>query len=65
MHVYVNHKEIATEAQNIAQLVDQLELPAQGVAVAVGNKLVRRTDWDSFALEEGAELTIIQAACGG
>ena len=65
MRVYVNNKEITTEAQNLAQLVTQLELPAQGVAVAVGNKLVRRVDWDAYVLDEDAQITIIKAACGG
>ena len=65
MRVHVNNKEITTEAQNLAQLVAQLELPAQGVAVAVGNKLVRRVDWEAYALNEDAQITIIKAACGG
>ena len=65
MRVNVNHKEISTEAQHLDELVAQLGLPAQGVAVAVGNKLVSRTDWAQFQLEEGAQLTIIKAACGG
>lgn len=65
MLVNVNHKEITTEAQNLGELVAQLELPSQGVAVAVGNKLVCRVDWDAFQLEEGAQITIIKAACGG
>lgn len=65
MRVNVNNREISTEAQNLGELVLQLELPSQGVAVAVGNKLVRRVDWDAFLLEEGARITIIKAACGG
>ena len=65
MLVNVNNKGVATEAQNLAQLVSQLELPAQGVAVAVGNKLVRRVDWENYMLEEGMQITVIKAACGG
>lgn len=65
MRVNVNNKEITTEAQNLAQLVAQLGLPAQGVAVAVNNRIVRRADWETCMLAEDVQITIIKAACGG
>ncbi len=65
MQVFVNNKEVATEATNLSELISQLGLPAQGVAAAVDNKMVPRTEWDSFALSEGAKVTVIKAACGG
>lgn len=65
MQVTVNHKEVQTDANNVEALVAQLGLPAQGVAVAVAGKLVRRADWAAYALAEGAEITIVKAACGG
>lgn len=65
MQITVNHKAMQTEAHNVEALVAQLQLPAQGVAVAVGGKLVKRADWADCPLAEGAEVTIIKAACGG
>lgn len=65
MQVFVNNKEVQTEAHTLSELIDQLDVPAQGVAAAVNNKLVPRTAWDGFALEEGAHVTVIKAACGG
>ncbi len=65
MQVFVNNKEVTTEATNLSELIAQLGLPAQGVAAAVDNKMVPRTEWSGFALGEGAKVTVIKAACGG
>ncbi len=65
MKIFVNAKETETEAGTLAALVDSLGLPAQGVAAALGTRMVPRTEWNSTPLEEGAKVTIIKAACGG
>lgn len=65
MKIKVNNKEVETAASSIAALVDELALPAQGVAVAVDNRMVPRAGWVDFALAEGMSLVIIKAACGG
>lgn len=65
MNITINNKETQTEAKTIAELAAQLALPAKGVAVAVANKMVPRAEWDSTALQEGANIVIIKAACGG
>lgn len=66
MKISVNNKE--TEMANgstLADLAAQLELPAQGVAIAVNNKMVPRTQWNDTILNENDSLVIIKAACGG
>lgn len=65
MQVFVNNKAVQTEATSLSGLIGQLGLPASGVAVAVSNKLVPRTGWEKFALAEGAQVTVVKAACGG
>lgn len=65
MKVLLNNKELQTEAQSIVELVEQLGLPLQGVAVAVAGKIVKRTDWAATPLSEGCQVTVIKAACGG
>lgn len=66
MKVQVNNKEVkATDASTITQLTEQLELPSQGIAIAVNNKMIPRTEWDGFVLHENDNLVIIKAACGG
>lgn len=65
MKIIVNGKETETNAANVGQLAQQLQLPAKGVAVAVNNKMAPRTAWDDTPLAEGAQVVIIKAACGG
>lgn len=65
MNLFFNNKEITTQAQTLQQMAVELSLPDKGVAVAVDNKMVPRTDWDSFQLSEGAHVTVIKAVCGG
>lgn len=65
MKVNVNGKETFTSAHTVAELIDELQIPGNGVAVGLGGKIVRRTEWDAQVLSEGAEVVIIKAACGG
>ncbi len=65
MKLFVNNKEMQTEATRLDALIASLGLPAVGVAAAVDNKLVPRAQWDTFELCEGAHVTVIKAACGG
>lgn len=65
MKVQVNSKEVETTTTTITQLTDELQLPTKGVAIAVNNQMIPRTQWDEFCLQENDCLVIIQAACGG
>ena len=64
MKVQVNNKEVEMTPAS-TQLAAQLELPAQGIAIAVNNKMIPRSEWEKFALQENDNLVVIKAACGG
>lgn len=49
----------------VADLVRELALPEKGVAIALQNRIVPRTQWEQQPLQEGDSLVIIKAACGG
>lgn len=63
--IYINRQERQTDAGTVAQLAASLELPERGVAVAVNNRIIPRPQWDSEALKEDDQVTIIKAAFGG
>lgn len=65
MKISVNNKETVTEVRNIAALAVELGLPSNGIAIAVDNKMVKRSEWENTTLEENAKVLIIKAACGG
>lgn len=66
MKIQVNNKEVEiSQESTLVQLTEQLQLPAQGVAIAVNNKMIPRAEWEQFVLHENDRLVIIKAACGG
>ena len=49
MKVQVNNKEVEIDsASTLTQLITKLELPSQGIAVAINNKMIPRTEWECF-----------------
>ena len=66
MKIVVNGKEMeVSENFTILQLITQLDITAQGVAVGLNNKLVSKQDWSNVVLQENDTLVVIKAACGG
>lgn len=65
MNVTVNNKPVETGASTLKELAVQLGLPEKGVAVAVSNKMVPRSEWENFAITEGVSIIVIRASCGG
>lgn len=66
MKLTVNSKE--TEVKDgctITELATQLALPEKGVAIAVNNKMIPRTEWAERILQPNDNLVVIKAACGG
>ena len=65
MRLRVNDKEVQTGASNLSLFFQEQNLPATGIAIAVNNRMVPRTEWDSYVLHEGDSILIIKAVCGG
>ena len=65
MKVTVNNKEVETQAQNLLQFSQELNLPATGVALAVDQQMVPRDKWGDFVMADGQKIIIIKAVCGG
>lgn len=65
MQIFINAKPTETQATDLQQLSLELNLPAKGIAVALSNRMIPRTEWASTPLCENAKIVIIKAACGG
>ena len=65
MKLIVNNKEVETTATHLLQFANELELPEQGVALAVDQRMIPRAQWGDFILAEGMNIIIIKAVCGG
>lgn len=53
------------DGQTLAQLMDEMQTPAQGTAVAVNGKVAKRADWADLTLKDGDDILVISAAYGG
>lgn len=65
MKLKVNDKEVETGATTLSQLSQEMSLPATGIAVAVNQRMIPRSNWDTHPLNEGDSIIIIKAVCGG
>jgi sulfur carrier protein len=66
MKVFINDKPQDTSAQTVAELVKELGLHEQSaIAIAIGEQVIPRSSWATFALTENVTLLIIRAAQGG
>ena len=61
MEVFINHSPVETDAATtLAELLMQ-----EGIAVAIDNKVVPRSEWPTTRLQAGTKITVIRAVCGG
>lgn len=53
------------DGQTVLDLAQNLSLPKNGVAIAISGKIVKKNEWGTTILNDGDELTIVNAAYGG
>ncbi len=66
MEVLVNNKLYAVQPETtVAALLQFIQFPTQGIAVAVNRSVVPRSDWAATTLSPADKVMIIQATQGG
>ena len=65
MDININNKKTSVTSTNLQELAQELNLPEKGVAIAISNQMIPRTEWANTPIAEGADVVIIKAACGG
>ena len=66
MQIQLNGQAHSLEAeQTLAQLIDDLGLSVDGVAVAINGEVIPRSDRKECVLKSGDRVEIIQAVGGG
>ena len=66
MKVFVNKKPIEVENQtNIEDLLELLKVNPSYCAVAIGESIVKKSQWQTTILKNEDNITIINATCGG
>jgi thiamine biosynthesis protein ThiS len=64
VHVNGEDKEIV-EGTLLAELITQLNLPVQRIAVELNRSVVRRPEWEKTVLREGDRVEIVHFVGGG
>ncbi len=67
MNVFINNKEHnLTQTKNLFEVLTDVNLISQrGIAVAVNNTVIPKSEWEKFQLKENDKITIITATQGG
>ena len=65
MKVILNGEEIITQATTLMELVHERALPTEGTAIALGTRIIRRTEWEHTPLGDAVQITLIRATQGG
>jgi sulfur carrier protein len=66
MNVIINNEPTQVDDRiSVARLIAEREAKTAGIAVAVNNAIVRRTDWEQHLLNPDDNIIIIKAAYGG
>lgn len=66
MKVTINHKEAeVAEGATLADVLAQHGLDGPGYASAIGMKVVRRDERATRVVQEGDDIIVIKAVCGG
>ncbi len=64
--ITVNGENHALDEQlTLRQLLDQLSMPAQGIAVAVDGTVLPKSRWDDTTVQNGWTIEILTAVQGG
>jgi sulfur carrier protein len=65
MTIKLNGEDLQISCGTVAELLTEMEIPRQGVAVEVNLKIIKKTDYDSCALNEGDVIEIVNFVGGG
>lgn len=49
----------------LLELINQIEMPAQRIAVELNREVVRRSDWETTLLNDGDKVEIVHFVGGG
>lgn len=66
MRIYINNQEVIFEdGITLDEVMTKYNPHSKGMAAAINNKVVSRSDWRHTMLRDGDRVIIISAVCGG
>ena len=67
MEITVNNRPLKLDApSSVSRLLSAvLQIPATGIAIAVNQAIVSKSDWQEYVLQPGDKVVLIKATQGG
>jgi sulfur carrier protein len=67
MEITVNNQPLNLDApSSVSQLLSAvLQIPPTGIAIAVNQAIVSKSDWQEYVLQPGDQVVLIKATQGG
>ena len=63
--ITLNGEPAEVEGLTVAELLERMDVPDRGVAVAVDAEVVPRGEWGTHVVEDGARVEVVTAVQGG
>ncbi|MGY5355058.1 sulfur carrier protein ThiS [Wenyingzhuangia sp. IMCC45467] len=60
-----NQSKEISENSSVSQLMHQLDQPEHGIAVAINQQIISKSNWNQHFLNQEDDVLIIQATQGG
>ncbi len=65
MRIRLNGQDYETQAETVAQLLRELEIQPERVAVEVNLQIVKKAQYDEFRIKEGDAVEVVHFVGGG
>lgn len=65
MKLFVNDNELVFAGRTLADLLEQLGKPQQGLAIAINQQVVPKSLWEKTFLEDAMKVFIFESIAGG
>lgn len=66
MYIKVNNEtQEVSDKTTLENLIKNLKIPTNGIAIAINNSVVKRTEWSSKLLQSQDDILIIKSTQGG
>jgi len=65
MSIFINDKKQAVKAVNVYQLLQEIGVEQEGMALALNEEVITKHNWEKTTLNENDKILIFTATAGG
>lgn len=65
MQVFINSKQIETDAQTLSELLKSQGYDDKSIAIECDKNVISREEWSEFRLFDGVKIEIVEFVAGG